>query len=95
MNDYTREQSELEERMPHLRRELDSIQETTGKIEDWLILIGRYIELDHLDRNIVTELIENIVVHERVKKDGKQTQELEIGYRFIGNLLQNTIKDIA
>ena len=95
MGDFTKEQAEHEERLPQLRRELDNIQELTGEIEDWLSLVGSYMELDRLDRNIVTGLIESITVSERVKKDGKQIQELENEYRFIGNLLQNTKEDIA
>ncbi|MDR3277845.1 MAG: DUF4368 domain-containing protein [Oscillospiraceae bacterium] len=39
--------------------------------------------------------MEIISVSERVKVNGKQTQELEIEYRFIGNLLQNAAEDIA
>ena len=95
MGDFTKEQAEHEERLPQLRREFDNIQELTGEIEDWLSLVSSYMELDRLDRNIVTGLIESITVSERVKKDGKQIQELEIEYRFIGNLLQNTKEDIA
>jgi len=95
MNDFTGEQAEIEELLPELRRELDSVEETTGDIADWLSLISGYMELETLDRAMVTGLIENIVVSERVKIDGKQTQELEIEYRFIGNLLSNAKEDVA
>lgn len=95
MNDFVKEQTALEERLPHLRRELNGIQETTGDIEGWLSLIGEYFELETLDRATVTELIESITVYERVKQNGKHTQELEIEYRFIGNLLQGAKEDIA
>jgi hypothetical protein len=95
MSDFTKEQTEIEERLPQLRRELDGIQETTGEIDDWLSLIISYMELGTLDRATVTGLIENIIVYERVKEDGKQTQELEIEYRFIRNLLTDDKEDIA
>ena len=95
MGDFAKEQAEIEERLPRLRRELDGIREAAGEIEDWLSLIGEYLELETLDRATVTGLIESITVFERVKQDGKQTQELEIEYRFIGNLLQNAKEDIA
>ena len=88
MADFTKEQDETEVRLPELRRELDSIRETAVEIEDWLSLVESYLKLETLDRAIVTGLIENITVSERVKIDGKQTQELEIKYRFVGNLLQ-------
>jgi hypothetical protein len=92
---FMKEQTEIEERLPQLRRELDGIQETAGEIDDWLSLIISYMELDTLDRATVTNLIENITVSERVRQDGKQTQELEIEYRFIKNLLTNANEDIT
>jgi len=95
MNGFVKEQTEIEERLPCLRRELEELRDTVGEIENWLSLISDYMELEILDRATVTELIETITVSERVKQDGKQTQELEIQYRFIGNLLQKTKEDIA
>ena len=89
MGDFTREQTEIEERLPKLRRELDGIQETAGEINEWLSLIISYMELERLDREMVTGLIENITVTEREKQYGKKTQEIEIEYRFIKNLLTN------
>ena len=74
---------------------LDDIQETSGDIEDWLSLVGSYQKIDTLDRDTVMGLIESITVSERIKVNGKQTQELEIQYRFIGNLLTDAKEDIA
>jgi hypothetical protein len=95
MSAFVKEQSEIEGQLPFLRQQFDEIRETTGEIESWLSLIGNYIELEVLDRITVTELIETITVSERVRKNGKQTQKLEIQYRFIGNLLQDMKEDIA
>ena len=95
MGDFTKEQAAIEERLPQLRRELGGIQETTGEINDWLSLIGSYIDIETLDRAMVTGLIEKITVSERVKQWGRNTQEIEIEYRFIKNLLANPNEDIA
>jgi len=95
MSDFTKEQTAIEERLPKLRREHDGIQETAGEIDDWLSLIVSYTELDALDRAMVTGLIETITVTEREKQYGRSTQELEIEYRFIKNLLVNAGEDIA
>ena len=94
MTNFSKEQAELEERLPRMRQELESIQETTAEIDDWLSLISKYMELETLDRATVMELIESITVSEREKKYGERTQELEIKYRFIGNLPQDAKKDI-
>ena len=93
--EYMEEQKELEKKLKSLQQELNKINETKKHVNDWLSLIGKYTELNHLDRNIVSNLIERIIIHERVKTDGKQMQQIEIEYRFIGNLLQNMKEDIA
>ena len=95
MDSFTKEQAEIEERLPILRRELDDIQETTGEIEDWLSLVGGYMELEEVERDIVTSLIESITVSERTEVENKKQQELEIKYRFIKNLLTNVNEGVA
>jgi len=53
------------------------------------------MEIEDLDRPTVMELIESITISEASKATGKRTQEITIKYRFIGNLLAETKKDIA
>jgi DNA invertase Pin-like site-specific DNA recombinase len=95
MNGFVKEQTEVEERLPTLRHRFEELRETTRGIQDWLSLVKCYLELETLDRTIVTELIESITVSERVKRDDRQTQELEIKYRFIGNLLVDSQEAIV
>jgi hypothetical protein len=95
MDSFTKEQAGIEERLPRLREEFSNIRETTDKIGGWLSLISSYTDIETLDRAIVTGLIDSITVSERNKASGRQTQELSIEYRFIGNLLQNASEGIA
>ncbi len=95
MADYSNEQAMLEKSLPALQKELDSIQETSGGIESWLTLVSSYANLQTLDRATVVGLINSITVSERTKKYGRQTQELKIEYRFIGNLLDENKEGIA
>jgi hypothetical protein len=37
-----------------------------------------------LDGTILRELVEKIVVHEKVKADGKTHQQIDIYYNFVG-----------
>lgn len=94
MTEYTKERNAIEESLPRLRRELDLIRETKDEINEWLSLINSCIDLEKLDRETVCGLINHIVVSESVKQNGNRTQEITIEYRFIGNLLQETKKDI-
>ena len=87
MNDFTKEQADLESKLPKLRCELESINETTGSIDEWLDLISQYDNLTKLDRDVVLGLIESITVSERDKSYSRHTQEITIEYRFIKDLL--------
>lgn len=93
MNDFTKEQAELESKLPKLRYELESINETTGSIDEWLDLISQYDNLTKLDRDVVLGLIESITVSERDKSYSRHTQEITIEYRFIKDLLTEKKKD--
>jgi len=49
-------------------------------------LVKKYVHVEYLDREIVVELIDNIVISERYKKDGVKQQDIKIKYKFIGEL---------
>jgi hypothetical protein len=95
--DYAKEKAELEESLPSLRRELESIEEANEDITEWLDLIERCVDIETLDRTTVLNMIDKIVVSESVKDEAakKKTQELTINYRFIGSLLSNAKEGAA
>ena len=95
MNDFSNEQATLEDKLLTYKEELNSFQETTDDINDWLDLISQYTDLETLNREIVFGLIDSITVSERKKQYERQVQEITIEYRFIKNLLQNETEDIA
>ncbi len=95
MDEFVREQAEIEERLPRLRIELDSLQDKAGDVEEWLSLISSCLDLETLDRATVMGLVESIAVSERVKQWDRKQQELEITYRFIGKLPTDAKEDIA
>ena len=89
MNDFKKEQGELETRLHLLRQELSEVNQASSEIDKWMSVIEKYSELETLDRAIVMELINRIVVSERTKINDEWYQTIEIEYRFIGNLLNN------
>ena len=95
MSDFSNEQAELQEKLPKLQAELSNVQETTDEINEWLDLITSFTNLKTLTRSVVMELIEKITVSERKEVNGKIEQNIDIEYRFIGNLLQTKKEDIA
>ena len=95
LSGYVREQSELEEKQQLIEQQLHTQKCSEAEIDRWLQLIGQHMEIEDLDRPTVMELIESITISEASKANGKRTQEITIKYRFIGNLLAETKKDIA
>ena len=88
MEDFLKEQSDLENQLPRLHDELERISTATDEVNEWLNLISDFTNIETLTRAIVCELIESITVSDRQKVDGKWEQSIDIRYRFIGNLLQ-------
>lgn len=95
MNDFSAERETLEGNLSRLNFELNNIQETTSKVNDWIDLISQYTDLQELIRDVVFGLIESITVSERKKLYDRNVQEITIRYRFICDLLQKDKEDIA
>ena len=89
MEDFLKEQNELENQIPRLHDELEQISTATDEVNEWLNLITDFTNIETLTRAVVCELIESITVSDRQKVDGKWEQSIDIRYRFIGNLLQD------
>ena len=89
MEDFLKEQSDLETQIPQLHDELEQISTATDEVNEWFNLISDFTNIKILNRNVVCELIESIIVSDRQKVDGKWEQSIDIRYRFIGDLLQD------
>ena len=76
-----------------LRNEL---QETQNKMEQknseqkniscWLERIEKHLKLERVDRIVATELIESILVYERISHEGQKIFDISLKYRFVGCL---------
>ena len=95
MADFTKERDNINTELPRLRREYDSIMQAKGDVEEWLSLAESCISFESLDRYSVDGLIDSITVTERVKEDGKATQEVFIKYRFTSEMSTKGKEDIA
>ena len=84
--DYEKELKELEERIPTLRKKAKAEKSRDKNVSGWVSSISKYLKVQHLDRYIARELIDTITVSEFYKVDGKNTQDVVINYKFVGNL---------
>lgn len=70
---------------------LDELQAEAGRyershidIQSWAALIRKHLNISALDREIVDELIDHVIIGERTVKDGQRRQDIKIYYRFVG-----------
>lgn len=95
LDEYLQEQDCLEQKITLQAEKIESFQSKKEEITSWLELIDQYVNLERLNRDIVMKLVDAITVAETVSVNGNRTQQIDIQYRFIGNLLQNEKEDIA
>lgn len=84
---YQQEQGELESKIQELKGQLENTKQQADGAGKWIELVKRYSSPAELTAEMLNTLIEKIVVHEAVKdNDGNKVQEIEIYYRFVGNI---------
>lgn len=82
---YEREQAELRGKREALSAEIARNDELYNNIQQFIPLVWKYTDLQELTPYVLNELIEKIVVHEKViGPDGVKTQQVDIYYKFIG-----------
>ena len=82
---YELEQRELKEKRQALETAIGQAEEVYSNVENFAKLICRYTDVRELDAKILNELIDRIVVHEKVTNpDGQKSQQVDIHYKFIG-----------
>jgi len=81
---YEREQAELKRKIAELQERLTSGRDKKENLVKFLNTIKRYVDVPALDRALLNELVEKVVVHEASEKGANRKQKLEFHYRFIG-----------
>jgi hypothetical protein len=81
---YEQEQAELNVLIANSEQLISETADAVSGIERFLKIAKKHLNLPELDSVILRELVEKIVVHEKVKVDGKRYQQVDIHYTFIG-----------
>ena len=82
---YEQEQRDLMARKAELGNAIQHAEEVYANVENYVKLIRRYTDLQELNTKVLNELIDRIVVHEKVvNPDGQKSQRVDIHYKFIG-----------
>lgn len=83
---YEREQRELEREIIKLRQDLESLKSKRSDGKKFLKLMEKYENFDSFSNEMVEELVDKIIIHERDKKwHDDSPQKIEIYFKFIGN----------
>lgn len=82
---FENKEAELKNRRKNFKAELEKSQEAFDNAERFIPLIKKYTDIQELNAYILNELIERIVVHEKIiDENGNKTQKVEIHYKFVG-----------
>ena len=81
---YEDEQTELSQRIRHLRKIVTEEQKHEMNAEGFLQLVRKYTDIQELTPEILHEFIDKIVVYHREQIHGQTVQRVEIYYKMIG-----------
>jgi cell fate (sporulation/competence/biofilm development) regulator YlbF (YheA/YmcA/DUF963 family) len=84
---YETEQSALKSKIADLQDKIDSSKNRVDNMVKLYSTISRYVDVPELDRGMLNEVIEKVVIHEATSKRTKhRAQKLDIYYRLVGQL---------
>jgi len=83
---YQTEQKETAAKICELEKEQNAVQDKEAKVKQFAEIAAGYAEATELTQDMVTDLIEKVVAHEGQGKRGERTQQIDIYFRFIGQL---------
>ncbi len=93
-NRFEKELHELMESVSRINEELNKYSFQNNETEKFTKIIDQYTDIKELDSEIINELIDKILVHHKEEIDGNTYQQVEIYYKFVGNL-SRTAKNAA
>ena len=94
--DYNDEQKELEQSIPDLQKEIDTLKSECTNVQKFLDIVRKYVHVKELTPEVLRTFISKIVVHEREKKHSQTSpQQIDIYFRYIGAFALPSITDVT
>ena len=87
--EFSDERKKSEERLNEIAIVFANEKANLENTDKFLAIIEKYVNVTELNKKLLNELIERIEVHEAEKVDGKRVQQIDVYYRFVGNLNTN------
>ncbi|MCM1524739.1 MAG: recombinase family protein [Ruminococcus sp.] len=83
---YESEQRELKDKLVKCKQIITSAENTNRSAAEFIRLVSKYTEITEVTSDILSELIDKIIVHERCKDSSGTSQLVEIFYKGVGKL---------
>ncbi|WP_312645042.1 recombinase family protein [Hydrogenoanaerobacterium sp.] len=77
---FSTEKAEITDKVQGLKLQLQDLEQQTSTTCAFLSLVERYTNITELDRDILHELIDKVVVYQMVKEGKKKEQRIDIYY---------------
>ena len=81
---YEAEQGQLKREIEALTAEVSQADMEVTNVAKLIAVTKKYTRIDELTPEILNVFVDKIVIHEREKKDGKRTQQIDIYYSYVG-----------
>ena len=81
---YEAEQKQLEQEIAMLTAEVGEADTEVTNVSKLIAVTKKYTRIEELTPEILNAFVDKIVIHERVKQNGKRTQAVDIYYSYVG-----------
>ena len=82
-DNYEVEQKTLTERLNFLKAEIEKAKTQYDNIQRFMIIVKKYSDFDDLTPEILRAFVDKVIIHEKVKVDGRYVHTIEIIYNFV------------
>ncbi len=80
---YEAEQKELTEKVKTLKAEIEKAKTQYDNINRFMAIVKRYSDFDEITPEILRAFVDKVIIHEKVKVDGRYVHTIEIIYNFV------------
>ncbi|PWM72145.1 MAG: recombinase [Bacillota bacterium] len=82
-DNYEAEQKALSERLIYLKAEIEKAKTQYDNINRFMAIVKRYSDFDEITPEILRAFVDKVIIHEKVKVDGRYVHTIEIIYNFV------------
>ena len=82
-DNYEAEQKALTERLNYLKAEIEKAKTQYDNINRFMAIVKKYSDFDEITPEILRAFVDKVIIHEKVKVDGRYVHTIEIIYNFV------------